>query len=125
MNQLLLFDENTGHAETLDDQVVCRLILAGVYPFYTTNGEWKYFIKKSEPNKIVGTGNKKAFDKYWDRKIYFLGEGQLTDEQKKALDRFGMRSDRDPVIRKVPPQWWTDLYTDANGNCYSDADPGL
>jgi hypothetical protein len=22
-------------------------------------------------------------------------------------------------------EWWNDLYTDANGQCYSDADPGL
>ena len=23
------------------------------------------------------------------------------------------------------PDWWNDLYTDACGNCYSDADSGL
>ena len=23
------------------------------------------------------------------------------------------------------PDWWADLYTDCNGNCYSDADSGL
>jgi hypothetical protein len=24
-----------------------------------------------------------------------------------------------------PPEWWSDLYTDASGACYSDADSGL
>ena len=24
-----------------------------------------------------------------------------------------------------PPNWWIDLYTDGNGNCFSDADSGL
>jgi hypothetical protein len=23
------------------------------------------------------------------------------------------------------PDWWNNLYTDANGQCFSDADPGL
>ena len=23
------------------------------------------------------------------------------------------------------PEWWCDLYVDAAGNCFSDADPGL
>jgi hypothetical protein len=23
------------------------------------------------------------------------------------------------------PDWWNDLYTDASGQCFSDADPGL
>jgi hypothetical protein len=23
------------------------------------------------------------------------------------------------------PEWWNDLYTDASGNCFSDADQGL
>jgi hypothetical protein len=25
----------------------------------------------------------------------------------------------------TPPDWWKNLYTDSNDNCYSDADPGL
>lgn len=25
----------------------------------------------------------------------------------------------------TPPDWWLDNYTDASGNCYSDADEGL
>jgi hypothetical protein len=23
------------------------------------------------------------------------------------------------------PEWWNDLYTDATGQCFTDADPGL
>ena len=31
-----------------------------------------------------------------------------------------------PHLTPMPtPEWWNDLYTDAAGNCFSDADPGL
>jgi len=29
------------------------------------------------------------------------------------------------VLPPSPPQWWLDLYTDCNGNAFSDADSGL
>lgn len=29
------------------------------------------------------------------------------------------------AIAPRPPEWWKDLYTDASGNCFSDADSGL
>lgn len=130
MEQLQLFAQEGHNIEVLDEQVVVRLILSGVYPFMDKHGRFKYLIL--EPGKITGTKQYDNFKKHFTRELVYLGEGQLSEEQKKQLDRFGMRKDGDPVITEVwtgkpyrEKTWWDDLYTDANGNNFSDADPGL
>lgn len=129
MQQLQLFGSDNKPMETLDDQVVARLIIAGVYPFLDNNGVFKYLL--GEKGNIIGTKKYENFEKKFDRVIPYLGEGQLSDEQKKQLDRFNMRSDKEPVItevmtgKRVNYNHWYDGYTDALGNCFSDADPGL
>lgn len=115
--------------ETLDDQVVVRLIMAGVYPFLDNHGVFKYLI--DEKGKIIGTKKYENFEQRFDRTLVYLGEGQLSDEQKKELDRFNMRSENEPVVTEVmtgkPVNYnhWNDRYSDENDNAYSDADPGL
>lgn len=129
MAQLQSFGGDNKSVETLDDQVVARLILAGVYPFLDNNGVFKYLI--DEEGKIIGTKKTENFEQKFDRTIIYLGEGQLNDDQKKQLDRFNMRSDKEPVVtevmtgERVNHNHWYDGYTDALGNCFSDADPGL
>lgn len=114
---------------TLDDQVVVRLIMAGVYPFLDNNGVFKYLI--DEKGKIIGTKKAENFEKKFGRTMAYLGEGQLSDEQKEQLDRFNMRSEKEPVVtevmtgKKVNYNHWRDEYADENDNAFSDADPGL
>jgi hypothetical protein len=128
-DQLQLFGNDNNPLETLDDQVVARLILAGVYPFLDNSGVFKYLL--GEKGNIIGTKKSENFEQNFERVIPYLGEGQLSDEQKKQLDRFNMRSDKEPVItevmtgKQVDYNHWDDVYTDALGNCFSDADPGL
>lgn len=128
-NQLQLFDSANKPTETLDDQVAVRLMMAGVYPFLDNNGVFKYLI--DEKGKITGTKKTKNFEEKFGRTLIYLGEGQLSDEQKKQLDRFGMRSEKEPIItevmtgKRVEFNHWNDQYTDALGNTFSDADPGL
>lgn len=80
----------------MDDQVVVRLILSGVYPFYNTYGKFLYLL--DEKGTITGTKQADNFNKHFDRVIYFLGEGQLSDDQKAELDKYGMRSEKGYVI---------------------------
>ena len=129
MSQLQLFGKDNKPQETLDDQVVVRLILAGVYPFLDNNGVFKYLI--DEKGKIIGTKKYESFEAKFGRSLAYLGEGQLSDEQKKHLDRFNMRSEKEPVItevmtgKRVNYDHWYDGYTDATGQFFSDADTGL
>lgn len=115
--------------ETLDDQVVVRLVLAGVYPFLDNNGVFKYLI--DEKGKIIGTKKHENFEQKFDRILVYIGEGQLSDEQKKALDRFNMRSENEPVVtevmtgKRVDYNHLQEKYFDENDNAYSDADSGL
>ena len=55
-------------------------------------------------------------------------EDYKPDIWDKADEAFEIaRENEKPAYEKPikPPEWWCDLYVDAAGNCFSDADPGL
>ena len=72
----------------------------------------------------------KLIEKGWTT---YLGDPitKLKRELTKEVDR--MKNEIEKLTIKKPPRrsinqtpdWWNDLYTDAAGNCFSDADPGL
>ena len=40
--------------------------------------------------------------------------------------RLSEKKEKTEYVKPIKtPDWWNDLYTDACGNCYSDADSGL
>jgi hypothetical protein len=47
--------------------------------------------------------------------------GKVNRMKKKTKEKPKKASE---VLRE-PSDYWKDTYTDANGNCFSDADPGL
>jgi hypothetical protein len=48
------------------------------------------------------------------------------DLLKSDCERLHKQNSPKPEFAPVkPPEWWSDLYTDAGGNCWSDADSGL
>lgn len=70
--------------ESLDDQVLVRLIMDGIYPFRNKEtGKFEYL--KNEHGFYFGTSKKENFNQYWTREIHFLGEGQLSLEQMNSL----------------------------------------
>lgn len=119
MEQISLFKEEK-ELERLNDQVVCRLILDGIYPFYTTSGTFKYLIGKG--NNIIGTGKKDDFEKHFNGVIHYKGEGRLNAEELAQCKKYGVLE-----VRKVKRVNWDEQFNDvdAAGRNYSDADPGL
>ena len=61
------------------------------------------------------------------------GAKNEVERLKREIDKLQqVESNEKVTIQQLPkkhtvftPDWWYDLYTDANGNCFSDADPGL
>jgi len=45
---------------------------------------------------------------------------KITEIRKKEVHPMFER-----LLTPATPDWWNDLYTDAAGNCFSDADSGL
>lgn len=66
-------------SKSIHAQVLIRLILSGMYPMRTKRGRWIYLI--SDKGEYIGTPKRTAFDEYWQEKLYFLGEGQLSNEE--------------------------------------------
>lgn len=75
--------------EIMDDQVIVRLILDGVYPFYSKKIDGFIYIV-GDNNKVTGTKNKKEFDARWKRELLYLGYGQLSEQQKSEITKYGI-----------------------------------
>ena len=67
--------------EAMDDQVLVRLILAGQYPFRSKDGTRWMYLYNDKIKRYFGSKDPDTFNKYWTREIYYLGEGQLSDNQ--------------------------------------------
>jgi hypothetical protein len=63
----------------INEQVLIRLIISGMYPLHRNKGGWMYFI--TEKGEYIGTPKKDDFEKYWTETLYFKGEGQMTPEE--------------------------------------------
>lgn len=88
-NQLALFssiDSSKGELY-LCEQVVIRLILAGIYPFYIKKtNQFTYLIDKRD--KIIGTTNSKNFADYYPNVMYYRPEMHFNDEEREQFIRF-------------------------------------
>ena len=73
-------------ANVLDEQVLVRVLLDGVFPFY--NKEAKSFAYLLTPKGyFIGTDDSSNFNAHWTAQLYFLGEGQLTEYQKNEIKK--------------------------------------
>ncbi len=118
MSQLTLFDLSTRVNHPMDDQVVCRLVLQGIYPFYAL-GRFKYF--HSTTGKIIGTRNGINFERNFGRTIKYIPDQDLSAQQREACKKYNLVNSlpnfQDPPPPPPakdsfePPQWWLDLRT--------------
>ncbi len=86
MQQLEIFDnsESLNKKEVpMYEQVLIRLIMSGMYPLRTGSGKWLYLI--TSKGEYVGTCKDKDFKEHWQHVMYYRGEGQLTDDELKAV----------------------------------------
>ena len=67
------------HTGQIGEQVVIRLVISGMYPMRTKSGKWIYFI--NEAGEYIGTHNPDDFKFYWKDQMFYLGEGQLSEEE--------------------------------------------
>lgn len=69
------------------------------------------------PSMGINTWHINKEGKRWlEDNHYPLTQAELPNQPKDNSKSSNIRS---------TPEWWKDLYTDSNGQCYSDADPGL
>jgi len=48
----------------------------------------------------------------------------MVNDAEPFIEEFEREND-EPNYFETCPEWWLDLYTDATGQCFSDADPSL
>jgi hypothetical protein len=75
-------------AETIDEQLLVRLIMYGIYPLYNHQTK-KFNYLKNEHGFYFGTCKTENFNKHWHTAITYLPDGMLNEQQLRALDKIG------------------------------------